>query len=133
MKKKNQNIRAKKCYVYLSTNGDEDTSYIKENKQLKVIAQYAKAHNLEISKIMRKGILGRFEMNKQFTKILSSIQKKEVEALLVAKPECISNYLPDIYKAVALVEAYGGEFITASKGRLSLYLDSKGGKNERVK
>lgn len=69
------------CYVCLSTNGDLRTAEYKEKKQLRYIMDYAKAHNIKISKIMHRGVLGVYPANKQFDMIVKSISEKEVDGV----------------------------------------------------
>lgn len=45
----------------------------KEKKQLRYIREYAKAHNIEIVKIYRRGILGQYEVNRHFNALLEKL------------------------------------------------------------
>lgn len=54
-RKAKKNIR---CIVYLATVADENTVDRKEQKQLRYIREYAKAHQLQIVKVFHRSILG---------------------------------------------------------------------------
>ena len=116
-----------RCYVYLSTNGDMRTSEFKEKKQLRYINDYAKAHNIKVSKILHRGILGVHSTNKQFDMIVESIRKKEVDGVLVANMGAISTSIGDAYSKVAKVIIAGGQMITVDEGNLNLNIKRLGG------
>lgn len=116
-----------RCYVYLSTNGDMRTSEFKEKKQLRYINDYAKAHNIKVSKILHRGILGVHSANKQFDMIVESIRKKEVDGVLVANMGAISTSIGDAYSKVAKVIIAGGQMITVDEGNLNLNIKKLGG------
>lgn len=128
MKKKHKKAeKPLRCYVYLSTNGDMRTAEIKEKKQLNYIRDYAKAHNIVITKIMHRSVLGQFEANKQFEIIVSSILKKEVDGLLITNMGAISTDVMDAYHKVAKVIFAGGQMITVDEGNLALNIKRLGG------
>ena len=128
MKSKQKKIEKPiRCYVYLSTNGDIRTSEFKEKKQLRYINDYAKAHNITVSKILHRGILGVNPANKQFDMIVESIRKKEVDGVLVANMGAISTSIGDAYSKVAKVIIAGGQMITVDEGNLNLNIKKLGG------
>lgn len=115
------------CYVYLSTNGDLRTAEYKEKKQRRYIMDYAKAHNIKISKIMHRGVLGVHSANKQFDMIVKSISEKEVDGVLIANMGSISTSIADAYNKVAKVISAGGQIITVDEGNLILNIKKLGG------
>lgn len=117
MKKKGRKLR---CFVYLSTKADERTVEEKEKKQLRYIREYAKAHNIEIVKIFRRGILGQYEVNRHFNALLAKLSDKEADGILLANMGCISAGEVDAYCKVGKVHAVGGQIVTVDEGNLDL-------------
>lgn len=111
-----------RAIVYLSVNGDVDTVDWKERKQLKYIQEYAKAHNIKIVKIMHRSILGESVMNNHFNKMVSLINRKEADAILVSKMTVIAADLEDAYRKIGKVIRIGGHLITVDEGDLRLSL-----------
>ena len=93
-RKAKKNIR---CIVYLATVADENTVDRKEQKQLRYIREYAKAHQLQIVKVFHRSILGQMDMNRHYQNIVRRIQSGEAEAILLANMGMISQSLPDAY------------------------------------
>ncbi len=117
MKKKGRKLR---CFVYLSTNADERTVEEKEKKQLRYIREYAKAHNIEIVRIYRRGILGQYEVNRHFNALLAKLSDKEADGILLANMGCISAGEVDAYCKVGKVHAAEGQIVTVDEGNLDL-------------
>ena len=107
--------------------GKSDTAEYKEKKQLCYIMDYAKAHNIKISKIMHRGVLGVHPANKQFDMIVKSISEKEVDGVLIANMGSISTSIADAYNKVAKVISAGGQIITVDEGNLILNIKKLGG------
>lgn len=122
--------RAKKnirCIVYLATVADEDTVDRKEQKQLRYIREYAKAHQLQIVKVFHRSVLGQMDTNRHYQNIVRRIQSGEAEAILLANMGMISQSLPDAYGKVGQMLEVGGRVITVDEGELKLNLAPIGG------
>lgn len=125
-----QKRRAKKnirCIVYLATVADEDTVDRKEQKQLRYIREYAKAHQLQIVKVFHRSVLGQMDTNRHYQNIVRRIQSGEAEAILLANMGMISQSLPDAYGKVGQMLEAGGRVITVDEGELKLNLAPIGG------
>ena len=81
----NRKEKPLRAVVYVSTKGNEKTVEQKEKNQLKYIREYAKAHNIQIVKIMHRSIMGNYVVNTHFQKMVNMISKKEVDIILVSK------------------------------------------------
>lgn len=123
-RKAKKNIR---CIVYLATVADEDTVDRKEQKQLRYIREYAKAHQLQIVKVFHRSILGQMDTNRHYQNIVKRIQSEEAEAILLANMGMISQSLPDAYGKVGQMLEAGGRVITVDEGELKLNLAPIGG------
>lgn len=106
--------------VYLSAKGKEKTIEQKEKKQLKYIREYAKAHNIQIVKIMHRSIMGNYVVNTHFQKMVNMIGKKEVEIILVSKISGIATDLEDAYRKIGKVIQSGGYIVTVDEGEMKL-------------
>lgn len=115
-----------KCLVYLSTQAEQKVVEEKERKQLRYIREYAKAHNIEVVKIFRKGILGQYEVNRHFHMLLEKIKAGEAEGLLLASMGSISADEVDAYRKVGMVHAVGGQIVTVDEGVLDLKIKMAG-------
>ena len=123
-RKAKKNIR---CIVYLATVADEDTVDRKEQKQLRYIREYAKAHQLQIVKVFHRSILGQMDTNRHYQNIVKRIQSEEAEAILLANMGMISQSLPDAYGKVGQMLEAGRRVITVDEGELKLNLAPIGG------
>ena len=123
-RKAKKNIR---CIVYLATVADEDTVDRKEQKQLRYIREYAKAHQLQIVKVFHRSILGQMDTNRHYQNIVKRLQTEEAEAILLANMGMISQSLPDAYGKVGQMLEAGGRVITVDEGELKLNLAPIGG------
>ena len=108
------------CFVYLSTQADERMVDEKERKQLRYIREYAKAHNIQIVKVFRRGILGQNEVNRHFTALVSKIHRGEAEGILLANMGAVSKDEVDADSKVGKVHAAGGQIVTVDEGFLDL-------------
>ena len=129
-RKAKKNIR---CIVYLATVADENTVDRKEQKQLRYIREYAKAHQLQIVKVFHRSILGQMDMNRHYQNIVRRIQSGEAEAILLANmtlgdhSHICQQSLPDAYGKVGQMLEAGGRVITVDEGELKLNLAPIGG------
>ncbi len=122
-KKKRKKLR---CFVYLSTQAEEWLVEEKERKQLRYIREYAKAHNIEIVKVFRKGTLGQHEVNRHFNALLVKIRTGEAEGLLLASMGAVSSDEVDAYRKVGMIHAAGGQMVTVDEGFLDLKIKMVG-------
>ena len=115
MGKKNRTI---KVIAYLSVvNSTEKNVEWKEDKQLRYIREYAKAHCIRIVKILRKNV-----RDAQFRKMIGAIECGMVDGIIVCKMALISDTVVDAYKKVGDVVQAGGHMITVDEGELNLPL-----------
>lgn len=120
MGKKNRTI---KVIAYLSVvNATEKNVEWKEDKQLRYIREYAKAHCIRIVKILRRNILGKNVRDAQFRKMIGAIECGMVDGIIVCKMVLISDTVVDAYKKVGDVVQAGGHMITVDEGELNLPL-----------
>lgn len=120
MGKKNRTI---KVIAYLSVvNATEKNVEWKEDKQLRYIREYAKAHCIRIVKILRRNILGKNVRDAQFRKMIGAIECGMVDGIIVCKMDLISDTVVDAYKKVGDVVQAGGHMITVDEGELNLPL-----------
>ena len=120
MGKKNRTI---KVIAYLSVvNATEKNVEWKEDKQLRYIREYAKAHCIRIVKILRRNILGKNVRDAQFRKMIGAIECGMVDGIIVCKMALISDTVVDAYKNVGDVVQAGGHMITVDEGELNLPL-----------
>lgn len=123
MSKKREKLR---CFVYLSTQAEERTVEEKEKKQLRYIREYAKAHNIEIVKVYRRGILGQYEVNRHFNALLAKLHNGEADGILLANMGTVSTDEIDAYCKVGKVHAVGGQIMTVDEGNLDLKIKMAG-------
>ena len=55
-----------RCIAYLSTDADIYTAEVRENKQLRYLKEYANAHGIVITHIIRRNGLGKKRVNEQW-------------------------------------------------------------------
>lgn len=122
-KKRRKKLR---CFVYLSTQAEEWLVEEKERKQLRYIREYARAHNIEIVKVFRKGTLGQHEVNRHFNVLLVKIRTGEAEGLLLASMGAVSSDEVDAYRKVGMIHAAGGQMVTVDEGFLDLKIKMVG-------
>lgn len=116
-RKKEKELRA---VVYLSAKGNEKTVEHKEKNQLKYIREYAKAHNIQIVKIMHRSIMGNYVVNTHFQKMVNMVGKKDVDIILVSKISGIATDLEDAYRKIGKVIQSGGCIVTVDEGEMKL-------------
>lgn len=108
------------CVAYLATNGDMYTAGKREEKQLRYIREYAEAHNIQITKIMHKDILGQSDVNKHFDVMVGMIKSGKVHGIILSHMLSISTGVPDAYYKVGKVREAGGYLITVDEGLLEM-------------
>lgn len=117
-------INAKKgklrAIAYLSEDGRIYEADKKENKQLKFIQQYAKAHGIMIVNIIRRNEMGPMIMNKQIQNVVESIKKGDANAIIVTEIAKISRNSVDAYTKVGMINEAGGTVVSVMEGILKL-------------
>ena len=115
------------CIVLLATNEKEsfDLAEIKENKQLRIINEYADAHGLVPIRIVRKGCMGPVVVNSMLKQCIQTMHKGRARAILVARMEYISTGIADSYYKIGLVRENGLRIFSVDEGELSLKLSGK--------
>lgn len=117
---KNKKEQGIDCIVYLSSVGDLNKVEIRENKQLNYIREYAKAHNIKITKIIRRNALGQSVVNSHWEKMISSIKHGSAKGIFLANMASVSKDIPDAFYKVGKVIEAGGMVITVDEGKLSM-------------
>lgn len=96
--------------------GDE----IKKKKQWKYINEYAKAHSLQIVKIVDTSYLSKGMRNEQIRKIANDIFHRKAEAMIVTNSRIVAEDIIDVYKIAGSIASVGGKLITVDEGELFL-------------
>lgn len=84
MKRNEEHLRV---IDYLSAKGKDRNIEVKERNQLKVLKEYAKAHNIDIVKVMHRYIQGISVMNYHFAAMINEIKEHEAGGTLVSVDE----------------------------------------------
>lgn len=108
------------CIAYLSVEAELDKVDRLEDKQLKYIKEYAKAHNILIVGVMRRHGFSMNDVFRNFRQIAYLIGKKRVEGVIVAGMQYVSSDLEDAYYKIGMIKAAGGQFITVDEGNLGM-------------
>lgn len=108
------------CIAYLSVEAELDKVDRLEDKQLKYIKEYAKAHNILIVGVMRRHGFSMNDVFRNFRQIAHLIGKKRVEGVIAAGMQYVSSDLEDAYYKVGMIKAAGGQFITVDEGNLGM-------------
>lgn len=108
------------CIAYLSVEAALDKVDRLEDKQLKYIKEYAKAHNILIVGVMRRHGFSMNDVFRNFRQIAHLIGKKRVEGVIVAGMQYVSSDLEDAYYKIGMIKAVGGQFITVDEGNLGM-------------
>lgn len=109
-----------KAIAYLSDDGSIYEADKRENKQLKFIKQYAKAHGIMIVKIIRRNAMGPMIIEKHIQSIIEFIKKGEANAIIVTEIAKVSRNSIDSYTKVGLINEAGGTVISVMEGILKL-------------
>ena len=117
------------CIIVLASD-EENKEYLAkqiEDRQLKVINEYADAHNLIPIKIVRAGCTGVIRRRFIIQKCLEMMKKGRPDAILLINMEFIADGIQDCYNKVGLVRSAGFRVFTVENGELSLGLPFEGG------
>ena len=117
MKRNEEHLRV---VAYLSVKGKDRNIGAKERNQEKVLKEYAKAHNIDIIKIMHRDIQGISVMNYHLAVMINLIKEHEVDGILVMNMAAISTDTEDAYRRVGKVVEAGGTLVSVDEGRLKL-------------
>lgn len=117
MKRNEEHLRV---IAYLSAKGKDRNIEVKERNQLKVLKEYAKAHNIDIVKVMHRYIQGISVMNYHFAAMINEIKEHEADGILVMNMAAISTDTEDAYRRVGKVVEAGGTLVSVDEGRLKL-------------
>lgn len=108
------------CIAYLSVEAELDKVDRLEDKQLKYIKEYAKAHNILIVGVIRRHGFSMNDVFRNFRQIAHLIGKKRVEGVIIAGMQYVSSDLEDAYYKIGMIKAAGGQFITVDEGNLGM-------------
>ncbi len=114
------------CIAYLSVEAELDKVDRLEDKQLKYIKEYAKAHNILIVGVIRRHGFSMNDVFRNFRQIAHLIGKKRVEGVIIAGMQYVSSDLEDAYYKVGMIKAAGGQFITVDEGNLGMDIVMEG-------
>ena len=109
-----------KAIAYLAADAFSKRDEIKKAKQLKYIREYAKAHNLQIVKIVDISYLGKSMRREQIRKISNDIFLRKADAMIVTKVSVIADNIVEVYKIAGYLASVGGRLITVDEGELFL-------------
>lgn len=125
-KKKREAEKKINCVAYLSTDGDFDSIEYRERNQLRCIREYACAHNINITKVLHRDVLGQADINRHFKNMVSVIRAGKVEGIIVMSMMSISSSIPDAYYKIGEVIDANGVMVTVLEGRFEgLYIRKK--------
>lgn len=108
------------CIAYLSVEADLKSVDRLEDKQLKYIREYAKAHNIKIVGVMRRHGFSMNDVFRNFRQIASYIKKKQVDGVVLAGMKFASSGMEDAYFKIGMIKAAGGQIITVDEGNLGM-------------
>ncbi len=109
-----------RCIAYLSVKGDGRDVEKREEKQLRYIKEYAKAHNIEIVKVAHRSILSQYEVNRHFNAMVAKIRAGEIDGIITSNMLAVSGGVADAYLKVGKVREAGGHMVTVDEGRLDM-------------
>lgn len=110
------------CIVLLATD-EEHSEYVaeqKENRQLKVINEYADSHGLVPFIIMRTGCITDSCKRKIIQLCVYRMQTKKPKAVVLMDMKYISRGLADSYQKVGLIREAGFRIFTVNDGELKM-------------
>ena len=108
------------CIAYLSTSGDIEKADLFENRQLRYISDYARAHQIDVIGIERRHAFGMGDVNRQFREMAGIIAQRRAEGVIVANMAAVSSDLEDAYRKVGMIKAAGGVIVTVDEGWLGM-------------
>ena len=118
-KKKKEQLKIK-CVAYLSTEGDLYSTEKSERKQLRYLHDYAKAHSIDICRVIRRNGMGQAMINEHWKFIAEMIKKGVVDGVLIVNTEVVSVSVPDAFYKVGQIHEAGGVVVTVDEGRLGM-------------
>lgn len=108
------------CIAYLSVEADLNKVDRLEDKQLKYIKEYAKAHNILIVGIVRRHGFSMNDVYRNFRQIALLISRKRVDGVIAAGMKYVSSDMEDAYCKIGMIKAAGGQFVTVDEGNLGM-------------
>lgn len=108
------------CVEYLSVIAPIEKAYMLENKQRKYIREYVANKEYKIVGTMRRNGFSQRDVNRQWMELVSKIQNKQVQGVVIANMAAVAEDLPDAYKKVGQIIAAGGIIVTVDEGRLGI-------------
>lgn len=108
------------CVEYLSVIAPVEKAYMLENKQRKYIREYVANKEYKIVGTMRRNGFSQRDVNRQWQELVSKIQDKQVQGVVIANMAAVAEDLPDAYKKVGQIIAAGGIIVTVDEGRLGI-------------
>ncbi len=121
-KTKKQHTENVRCIIILASDEKEsiDKAALKENKQLRYINEYANAHGLIVTKIVRMGCFSINVAEGRFVHCIELLKQGIAEAVLLANMHYIGRDEFDIYNKVGLIRGSGFRIFTVDDGELVL-------------
>lgn len=116
----NKKKKVVECVEYLSVIAPVEKAYMLENKQRKYIREYVANKEYKIVGTMRRNGFSQRDVNRQWLELVSKIQNKQVQGVVIANMAAVAEDLPDAYKKVGQIIAAGGIIVTVDEGRLGI-------------
>lgn len=107
-----------RCIAYLSVNSTFEDVEFRERKQLRYIRNYAASHNITITKIMHKDVLGQMDVNIHFERMVNMVKQGFVDGIITANMMAVSNGTADAYLKAGKVAEAGGVMVTVDEGKM---------------
>ena len=120
MSKKQKEQFEIKCIAYLSTEGDLYRTEKRENRQLRYLNDYARAHGIDICRVLRRNGMGQVIVNKHWEYMAALIEKGIIDGVLIVNTETVSTSVPDAFYKVGQIHEAGGIVVSVDEGRLSM-------------
>lgn len=117
---KRRKERKRFCIAYLCATGEMHQIQRREDKQERYIREYARAHNIEIVKVLRKDVLGMSLVREHFEMMAHFIRKGRADGVIVSNMEEVSTSLSDAYKKIGVIREAGGEIISVDQRNLAM-------------
>lgn len=109
-----------KCIAYLSVKDELRNIERAENRQFRYLREYAEAHHIHISQVIRRKGMGQAVVNAQWLSMIAMIRQGIVDGILIAGTEAVSTSVPDSFYKIGQVCEAGGIVVTVDEGRLGL-------------
>ena len=120
MSKKQKEQFEIKCIAYLSTEGDLYRTEKRENRQLRYLNDYARAHSIDICRVLRRNGMGQVIVNKHWEYMAALIEKGIIDGVLIVNTETVSTSVTDAFYKVGQIHEAGGIVVSVDEGRLSM-------------